>query len=197
MPILVDNIGQTNTSDAAYKSETANLLLHPPDLGTGFDICCNGSKYGAFENIDDCQSALTRFFAGSWSITFAERHIPFIKDWMYSLPWRWMASFLASMLIHPEEATRYFQPVFEASDSRCQHEPGHPSTCRKTCDDKICFRRAPRRHYLESWWEPKGLLVQQNNPADIAKETIMTLRSCSAGLSPSARVSNAMAEKRL
>ncbi len=94
-PVLVDNIGQRNRSDAP---EVANVLLHPPDLGADYDISCNASEYGAFADVGDCRSALAKFVTGTRVVTFAKRYTPYFKDWMYPLPWRWMGGNLAHLL---------------------------------------------------------------------------------------------------
>ena len=75
---------------ASPLNQSISLVL--PNLSNDYDITCDGSKYGVFQNRDvtACVDATKVIASGRDRETFAIRYTAEATDDTYPLPWRWM-----------------------------------------------------------------------------------------------------------
>ena len=75
-----------------------------------YGFTCDGSKFGFFDNVEDCVSALNIIIPSQIPIVFAERGSPGAGTGIFPLPWRWMGR---KIVAHPiavlHELTRWLE----------------------------------------------------------------------------------------
>jgi len=76
-------------SNPLSPSNQSTWSLNATTLDEGFNIKCDGSKYGVNLDLADCEGALKSFQRGLNRITFAERG-PGFPPGVFPLPYRWM-----------------------------------------------------------------------------------------------------------
>lgn len=73
------------------QSPNESVALLNTSVSNGYyRFTCDGSRFGFFNSVEDCVSALNMIMPSQTPITFGERDNPGTGTGIFPLPWRWM-----------------------------------------------------------------------------------------------------------